>query len=99
MIRGTTPTLTFELPDDIADINEIWVTISQNSMVIINKTLAECELNDNLLTVRLTQEETLKLQGDCLAKIQLRVRTTSGDAMASEIMEDHVYPILKGGVI
>lgn len=99
MIRGTTPTLSFELPSEIAEVSELWITVLQNSTVMINKTLAECELNGNLLTVRLTQEETLKLQGDCTAKIQLRVRTASGDAMASEIMENHVYPILKGGVI
>lgn len=99
MIRGTTPTLEFTLPFDIDILEEAWVTLSQNKVVVIDKELEHCTCENNKLTVRLTQEETLKLACDCYTEIQIRARTKEGDALASEIISVHTYRILKEGVI
>lgn len=99
MIRGTTPTLEFELPFSTDTISEAFVTLAQNKAVVITRKLASCSCDGNKLTVQLTQEETLKLQCDCITEIQLRVRTINNDALASDIIKEQTYRILQDGEI
>ncbi len=99
MIRGTTPTLEFAIPFEADQLAEAFVTLSQNGNVVVDKPLKECTCTGNKLSVRLTQEETLKLECDCITEIQIRARTISGDAIASAIMRESTDRILKDGVI
>lgn len=99
MIRGTTPTLEFTLPFGTELLAEAWVTLAQGKTEVLTKELRECTCGDNTLTVRLTQEETLLLNGDRNVEIQVRVRLNSGDALASDIIHVAADRILKDGVI
>lgn len=99
MIRGTTPTLEFTLPFDTDILAEAWVTMAQNNEVVLDKQLSECQCEGNVLTVRLTQEETIALKCNCLVEIQIRVRTKEGGALASDIITESPDRILKDGVI
>lgn len=106
IIRGTTPTLYFTLPFDTELLEELYVTIVQNEEVIIDKPMDECECNGAEVIVKLTQEETLKLESACCvgemhptAEIQIRVKTKEGEALASDIKRERIYRILKDGVI
>ena len=99
MIRGTTPTLEFVIPFDTGQLAEAFVTLSQNDEVVIDKPLAECQCNEDKLIVRLTQEETLKLECDIVTEIQIRARTLEGEAIASQIIKVNTERILKDGVI
>lgn len=99
MIRGTTPTLKFIIPISTDQLAEAYVTLAQRGAVVIDKTLEECDCEENKITVKLTQEETLKLQHDCITEIQIRARTLSGDAVASNIIRESTKRILKDGVI
>ena len=99
MIRGTTPLLEFAIPFDTSLLAEAYVTLSQKGVVLVDKPLAECKCDADKLSVRLTQEETLKLEDDCTTEIQVRARTTSGDAIASAIIRENTERILKDGVI
>lgn len=99
MIRGTTPTLEFVIPFDTSMLACAHVTLSQNGRIVIDKALDECSCEESKLTVKLTQEETLKLECDCITEIQIRARTTDGEAMASNIMRVNTGRILKDGVI
>lgn len=99
MIRGTTPTLEFIIPFDTGQLADAFVTLSQNEVVVIDKALTECQCNENKLSVRLTQEETLKLQCDCMTEIQIRAKTLEGEAIASQIIKVNTERILKDGVI
>lgn len=99
MIRGTTPTLEFVIPFDTGQLAEAFVSLSQNETVIIDKPLAECQRNGDKLIVRLTQEETLKLECDIVTEIQIRARTLEGEAIASQIIKVNTERILKDGVI
>lgn len=99
MIRGTTPTLEFIIPFDTGQLADAFVTLSQNEAIIIDKALTECQCNENKLSVRLTQEETLKLQCDCMTEIQIRAKTLEGEAIASQIIKVNTERILKDGVI
>lgn len=99
MIRGTTPTLEFSLPFETSLLDEAFVTFSQKGKVVLDKQLSECSVEKNTLTVKLTQEDTLKLLHDCLVQIQIRARTEDGSAVASNIIDVFVNKILKDGVI
>jgi hypothetical protein len=99
MIRGTTPTLEFIIPFDTGILAEAFVTLSQRGNIVIDKALDDCHCNDKKLSVRLTQEETLKLECDCITEIQIRARTQEGEAVASNIIKVHTERILKDGVI
>ncbi len=99
MIRGTTPTLSFTLPFATDLLAEAWVTLSQEGKVVLDKNLQQCSCEENVLSLRLTQEDTLQLQHGCTTEIQLRVRTLEGDALASRILPVETARILKDGVI
>lgn len=101
MIRGTTPKLEFTLPFDTSLVAEMYVTMTQNGITALEKTLSDCNCSGTSVSLTLTQEDTLRLQQQprSQAEIQIRVRTTSGEALASDIMSVYVGRILKEGVI
>ena len=98
MRKGTTPTLTFELPFEVAMLSNAKVTINQEN-VQLEKRLADCETTENSLTVKLTQEETFLFDCNSRIKVQLRVVTLSGDALASDIFNISVAQCLDEEVI
>ncbi|MBP3647191.1 MAG: hypothetical protein J6K55_12300 [Clostridia bacterium] len=99
MIRGTTPTLVFTLPFEAQQLEEAYISFAQNGKVVLEKTLSDCTSHQNTLTVRLTQEETLKLKTDVNTEIQIRARTIAEEAVASDIIRVPTGRILKDGVI
>lgn len=99
MIRGTTPRLDFYLPFDVSALTEAYVTFAQNGETVFEKTLDECETEQNKISVKLTQEETLMLHVGSTVEIQIRAKTGNGDALASNIMRESADRILKEGVI
>lgn len=99
MYRGTTPTLKFTLPFDTSTLDAVWVTIAQGGKVIINKEKSDCDLKGTDISVTLTQVETLALTAGNKTEIQLRVLTTDGLALESEIFRENTDYILKDGVI
>ena len=100
MIRGTTPTLTFELPFDVSTLSEYWITISQRyENIRIDKDSADCTSSGSVITLPLTQEDTLKLIADKPCFIQVRALTSGGVAMASNMIQVTVDDILREGEI
>lgn len=99
MIRGTTPTLEFTLPFAASALAEAYITLAQRGTVVVDKCLEDCKCDGNMLILRLTQEETLRLDSQYTTEIQIRVRTPAGEALASNIMRESTERILKEGVI
>ena len=102
MIRGTTPTLLFNLPFQTSLISNAEILLKytdSNKTVLIEKTIDECELGDTTISTVLTQEETLQLPAPTDVKIQLRILTTDGTVMATDIYRVSVKKLLKEGVI
>ena len=100
MIRGTTPTLTFNLPFAVSELQSAYITIeSKDEEVTLEKALADCTKADKSLAIKLTQEETLAFESRKQVRIQLRVLTKSGEALASPIYTAPMHEILKDGVI
>lgn len=101
MIRGTTPTLEFTLPFDCSLLTEMYITFAQYGTTVLEKSMADCTCSGTLVTLSLSQEDTLNMKQDrmAIAEVQLRVRTKDGSALASNIMQIRVDRILKEGVI
>lgn len=99
MIRGTTPTLKFTLPFDVEQLTTAWLTFAQNNQVVINKTLSDCTYSGKVITLVLTQTDTLALDSKYRVEIQIRGKTTDGKAIASAVFTDSVDRILKDGEI
>jgi hypothetical protein len=97
MYRGTTPTISFNLPFEVSNIKRIWVTFSQSNSEVL--TVEPTSLEGKTVNVRLTQRETLLFKPNSLVKVQLRILNTRGDALASQVINFHVNEILKNGEI
>ena len=104
MIRGTTPTLLFNLPFLSTVIKSAEITIKyidDFKKILITKTLdkGECELGEKSIGTRLTQEETLQFPAPASVQVQLRILTTDGLALATEPETVSVKKLLADGVI
>lgn len=96
---GTTPIICFYLPFEYDVVAEMWFTVAQRGTELFTKYKNEMEVEGSKIIVRLTQEETLRLNSNQKVDIQVRILTTGGDALASQIVTMEVDKILKGGVI
>lgn len=107
MTRGTTPTHTFTLPDDLktATLSALYITYAQRGETVLEKTLSDVTINNGVITCTLTQAETLLFSVRNHARstddvaIQVRLKTSDGTAMASDIMRIPVTDVLKDGEI
>lgn len=102
MIRGTTPFLAFDLPLLTSLIKSAEIILKytdQNKSFLIEKTLEDCEIGEQSLTVKLTQAETLQLPAPATAEVQLRVLLTDDTSLATDPFEVDVGKLLKDGEI
>lgn len=102
MIRGTTPTLCFNLPFTAALIKSAEITIKyvdNLKKVLILKTLEDCTLGESSISTMLTQEETLQFPAPATAQVQLRILTTDDVALATEPQAVTVKKLLSEDVI
>ena len=86
MIKGTTPTHTFEVDIDTDSIKEVKVTYSQQDKVIVEKRTEECDITQGKIQTKLTQEETFKFDHLVLVYAQLRILTINGDVLATDLI-------------
>ena len=94
MIQGTTPTHKFNLDIDTGLISKLRISYEQNGKIVLYKEKEDCDFTANAITVKLTQEETLKFDAPGNARIQLHAVTPSGDSMATKPMSVPVYILL-----
>lgn len=85
MIRGTTPIHTFTLPFEVNLLKEVRISYAQSGIVVLEKTKADCTLEGSIITVKLTQEETLKFDSGKNIEMQLKVLTTGGEVLSTRI--------------
>ena len=102
MFRATTPTHTFTIPFSTDKIKEIRITYRQNGKTVLQKTEADCTLTDTAIKITLTQQETLLFNvgsANDRVYIQLRVLTTTGQVLASDIVNVRVKACLDEEVL
>ena len=86
MRQGTTPTHTFTIPFDTGIVAKARVIYAQNNAVKIAKKEPDVKKTGNTISVKLTQEETLRLNHKFNTDIQLRILTNQGDSLVSDII-------------
>ena len=100
MRRGSTPTYTFELniiPEGLTDLN---MSFAQNGVIKLEKSLEDVEIQENRLTIELTEDETLLFETNDMksAYVDVQVKFGFGTKRAiSDITQIIVKPILKEG--
>lgn len=99
--RGTTPTITAIIKDniDLSSAKAIWLSISQNGKVVIDKTLYDFTISGAKISVTLTQEDTLSLMAGVMCYIQERVLFENDIADASQSEYITVDDVIKDGEI
>ena len=98
MIKGTTPTIHYDLPFESNRISTAEIVleyVNANKKVLIVKGLTDCSFGETSIEAVLTQEETLQLPAPSIAHVQLRVVTTDGTVMATEAKAVTIKRLLK----
>ena len=99
MYRGTTPTITFALPIDCGQITALNLCFAQQEQIVLEKNLQDCIINENTLSVMLTEAESLLFDSKKgMMEMQLRIGCGT-TRMASNIMHLSVDRILKDGCL
>lgn len=99
MIRFTTPTHVFKTNIDLTQAGVIFITYKQGGNTVVEKTKEDLTIEQDQLSVKLTQEDTGKFVQGNPVEIQIRVRFDDDTAIASNIMKTTVERVLKDGVI
>ena len=100
--RGTTPTLLLLVKDQNLTGSTVYVTIRQKDTIVTKSNsqvlMAYDSTQGTLLTVKLTQQDTLKFKGG-VSEVQVRWIKSNSDAYATDIEELDVERALLEGVI
>ena len=99
MIRGTTTRLLFAIPFDTSLIKNCYVTLTQGEKIVLNIDKSSLKLEGKNISYQLSQQDTLELDENKKVRIQIRVLTVDGDALASKIYVREVGEILYDEVI
>lgn len=86
MKRGTTPTHQFGLPFSVDLIDEVEITYCQSGKEVLKKYKNHCTLDGETVSTTLSQDDTFSFAEGVNVEIQIRVLTTDGVALASDIM-------------
>lgn len=98
MYRGTTPTNVFRTDVDLENASVLFVSYKQNGKVVLEKSLEDVSIKKTLVTVNLTQKETLLFQ-DGIVTIQIRAKFPENTAIASNLIRTTAEEIVKDGEI
>lgn len=98
-IRGTTPTVTFNLPFNVSTIKNCEVYFGQNDELLFTKGYDDCAFDGTVMTVTLSQAETLQFDEDEKMQMQVRFVFTDDSVDATKVMKGKVGQILKDGEI
>lgn len=84
--RATTPTFKLTLPEeyDLSDAANIYATFLANGKKV-TKTGSELDVQKNVVSVYLTQEETLSWRSGYMLEIQLNWTYSNGSRVATEV--------------
>lgn len=103
LIRGTTPTIiiTVQTDIDLTQVAEVWIYLSQQNKVKVDKQLDDVSIDteNKTITVTLSQDDTLALKADIDTLFQIRLLLMNGTALATLASKVTVKEIYKGGVI
>ena len=96
MWQGTTPTIEIKTDINLTPMAQVQLTIEDRKGNRLTINQEELTISEDTVTFQLSQKESLSLSPGRV-RLQLRVKTTDGDVLASNIMlGDLQYPVYKG---
>ena len=98
IIRGTTPPVTVRFNFEADTITLLYLTIAQSGATVIEKELDDGVVDGTDIVFSFTQAETLLLNSNVAALLQVRFLTSDG-AFASKTLDLSVSDVLKDGAI
>ena len=105
IIRGTTPTISFNVNTDLdlSEVAELWITFkTKPGTPVREKTYTKDDVTidaeNKRISLFLSQEDTLDFTNNPY-NIQIRMRMNDDLAYASSIIEEPIGKILKDGII
>lgn len=98
MHRGTTPINIFQTDVDLTNASVLFITYKQNDKVILEKSIDEVKIQNNIVSAYLSQKDTL-LFTEGIVTIQIRAKFPDGSVIASALIRTSTYEILKDGEI
>lgn len=84
MRQGTTITHIFNLPFTTDTVADVQISYEQNNAIKVEKILADCVLNNNTVSCKLTQIETLNFEVGFPVYVQVKVLLKDGNVLASQ---------------
>lgn len=97
--RGTTPTHTIGVPFAVDLIHKARITYAQDGQPVFTKEHESCRIEDDAVSVKLTQEDTLALTCSKPCEIELHILTPGNDSLRSEPIVAVVEKCLNSGVL
>lgn len=98
MTPGTTPTHYFHLPQGI-EAKKLRITYEQGGKIVLQKETKDCAIKENSVEVKLSQADTLRFDSNTVVRIQLKLLTTGGDALVSNLIKKTTNIVLDKGEI
>lgn len=106
MYIGTTPKFTFPVTFPVNELSDFVLTFSQGADVVLEKTLKDCDVEtqfgpcnkpQNVISVRLTVEESFMFEPARQLHIQLRALLEDGKQLVTKELTTYVYDSLYKG--
>lgn len=99
MKPGSTPKHSFELPFPASELAVAYVTYTQDGHLMLEKELSDFQQEGNVVSYRLTQEETLRFKEGRPVRLQFDFRSHSGVRAPSDIItltvgETHIKEVI-----
>ena len=98
MYQGTTPEFSFSLPFSLGNIKSFLITFKQNDRMV-NFTEEDVRVEDNIIYVKLTQEQTKIFLPNFKCKVQMRVKLQNDSVIASQIENIDINASLNSKVL
>ena len=96
--RGTTPTHYFKTNIDATMFDKLNIAYAQGGVIVVEKTLEDCTITKDMITVKLSEADTLKF--DSSMQVEIQVRAGIGDErLVSKVITRTVNRILKEGAL
>lgn len=80
--RGTTPKHEFQLPFPVDFIKDLRITYSQKGNVIFSRDKDDCQLEGDILSIQLTQEDTFQLLPNKILEVEIRALLIDGQVVS-----------------
>lgn len=102
MIRGTTPTHTFDIGDESFDTStlvKVNILYGQDDELLFRKKHAACTIDGRTISTKLTRQESLLFSHEKLAQVQIVAEDVSGETFETDVMTFAVGKLLDDGVL